>query len=66
MSMQYVRERYGVPAKRGMLVTVAGKPGRITSSKHGYIMVRFDGDRRSIPCHPTWCVEYLTTESEDR
>jgi len=58
MSMDYVRKRYGVPAKRGKRVTVDGKSGRITSAKGGYILVRFDGMPISIPCHPTWRVEY--------
>ena len=30
MSMEYIRNTYGVPAKRGMRVTAYGKPGVIT------------------------------------
>jgi len=58
MTMAYIRSLYAVPAKRGMRVTVDGKLGRITSARGGYIMVRFDGDSFSKPCHPTWRVEY--------
>lgn len=59
MSMEYVRRCYGVPAKRGMAVRVDGKRGIIVRASH-YIHVRFDGQKRSVPCHPTWRVEYGT------
>jgi hypothetical protein len=57
-SFDYVRRYYGVPAKRGMRVTVNGLPGRITSAAGQYIRVLFDGDTQSSLCHPTWRVEY--------
>ena len=57
-SFDYVRERYHVPAKRGLRVTVNGHPGRITSGAGNYIRVRFDGEARSSICHPTWRVDY--------
>ena len=57
MSMQWVRDYYGVPARRGMRVRVDGRPGVITGATH-HLRVRFDGDRRSLYCHPTWRVEY--------
>lgn len=65
MSMSYIRRRRNVPARRGMRVTVNGKPGRITSSRGGYIRVLFDGARFPVPCHPTWRVTYHT-DSERR
>jgi len=34
MSMEYVRRSYGVPAKRGMFVLVAGHRARILSATH--------------------------------
>lgn len=56
---EYVRTYYKVPAKRGGRVVVDGKAGRITSFRGGYIRVRFDdGPLFSVPCHPTWRVEY--------
>lgn len=62
MSLKYIRDYYKVPAKRGMRVTVDGKPGVITASARGpYIMVRFDGDKFSRAAHPTWRVEYIPT-----
>jgi hypothetical protein len=56
--MADIRRTRKVPARRGMHVIVDGKPGRITSAKGGYIMVRFDGQPFSLPCHPTWHVDY--------
>lgn len=61
MSMDSIRRRYGVPAKRGMAVIVDGQPATITGSSRTaeHLMVRFDDDpRRTHPIHPTWRVEY--------
>lgn len=61
MSMDSIRRRYGVPAKRGMAVTVDGQPATITGSSRTaeHLMVRFDDEpRRTHPIHPTWRVEY--------
>lgn len=73
MSMKYVRDTYGVPAKRGMTVEVyyrrrpwgedpiddwiLSKRGRITSASH-YIHV----DR--VPFHPTHGVVYYDADGE--
>lgn len=59
MSAEYVRRMYKVPAKRGMAVTVDGKTGRIVSFPGAYLGVRFDGERHTQLCHPTWKVAYL-------
>ena len=64
-SFDYVRRTYRVPAARGVRVTVDGRPGVITSGKGGYVMVRFDGTRRPLPCHPTWRVEYHISAKGD-
>ena len=59
-AMAETRKSRKVPAKRGMRVIVDGNPGRITSAKDGYIYVRFEHHPRfSMPCHPTWRVEYV-------
>ncbi|HEU6452881.1 MAG TPA: hypothetical protein VFT57_15800 [Gemmatimonadaceae bacterium] len=63
-SFDYVRRTYRVPAARGVRVTVDGKPGRITRGQGHYIRIRFDGERYSRPCHPTWRVDYHTTGGE--
>lgn len=59
MSADYVRRTYGVPAKRGGRVIVDGQEGVITSFTDAYLRVRFDGDKHSMPAHPTWRVQYL-------
>ncbi len=65
MSMQWVRDAYGVPAKRGGRVRYTGdktpRLGTITAADHG-LRIRLDGDKRSLPFHPTWELEYLPEE----
>ena len=61
MTMKYIRTAYGVPAKRGMRVTINGLSGVITGSDGAYIKVRYDGLTYSMRCHPTWRVEYHET-----
>lgn len=63
MSAAYVRMYYGVPARKGMRVTVDSRPGVITSFPGAYIAVLFDGARRAVPAHPTWRVTYQTEET---
>lgn len=63
-SLEYIRKRYGVPAKRGMRVIADGMPGVITSFKDSHICVRLDGDRRSHKWHPTWRMIYLGENGE--
>lgn len=67
MTMQWIRDHYGVPAKRGGRVRYspcegsADKPrlGTITGAASPHLRVRLDGDRHSLPFHPTWQLEYL-------
>ena len=69
MSMDYVREAYGVPAKRGMRVRLASDPGgvvlgRVTSATH-YVFVRWDGSgHHPWPYHPTDLV-YLAEDGTE-
>ena len=65
VSMQYVRDFYGVPAKRGGKVLVPFKgqpavPGVIVAARNGRIKVKVEG--RVYPYHPTWCVKYLDSQ----
>jgi hypothetical protein len=57
MTAAYVRAYYGVSFKRGDRVTIDGRPGVIVSFPGQYLGVRFDGDRHTSRCHPTWRVE---------
>lgn len=63
MSLQYIRDTYGVPAQRGARVEYTGNgstiQGTITGSRNAHILVRLDGDRRAVPFHPTWKIRYL-------
>jgi len=65
--MQWVRDSYGVPAKRGGRVRYTGDQspqlGTITGTRHGSLRIRLDGEKRSVPFHPTWELEYLTEEA---
>lgn len=58
MSMQYIRDRYNVPAKRGMRVTVDGEAGVIVGTVNAHLRVKFGDAKHSTPCHPTWRVTY--------
>jgi len=57
--MKYIRDRYGVPARRGARVTFCGTPHTIVASKGQYLRVREDGRKRIDSIHPTWNVVYL-------
>lgn len=59
--MRYIRDIYGVPAKRGMRVwwhAGAGKYGRILSADSGRLWIRFDGGKREY-VHPTDRLTYF-------
>jgi hypothetical protein len=62
VSMQYIRDTYGVPAKRGAKVRYTGdggtRVGTIVASDGAYIRVRFP-QAGIVSLHPTWKVEYL-------
>jgi hypothetical protein len=52
-SLNYVRETYGVPVKRGQRVLHDSREwGVVTSGDGARVRVRFDGERHSSPCHP--------------
>ena len=63
MSMQYIRNAYNVPAKRGARVEYTGEispsVGTITGSEGARIRVRMDGEAYTGIYHPTWEMRYL-------
>lgn len=69
MSLKYIRDTYGVPAKRGCRVEYIDNKtaiqGTITGSLGPYIRVRLDGDRYSVTLHPTWRIRYLDAQLKD-
>ena len=67
MGMKYIRDTYGVPARRGVRVEYAKdghQPWRgvITSANGAYLRIRRDGDVRTYPrnFHPEWGITYLS------
>lgn len=62
-SLCYVRWTYKVPARRGMRVRADGNLGTITCGDGQYVRVRLDGEKRSLPYHPTWRMEYEPDEA---
>lgn len=63
MSMAYIREYYGVPAKRCARVEYTGGKspvtGTITGSEGARLRIRMDGDDCAGIYHPTWELRYL-------
>jgi len=57
--MEYIRNYYKVPAKRGMLVKYQGKPGIIVGAKDAYLRIRLEGEKSIGSYHPTWEIQYL-------
>lgn len=63
MSAEYVRRYYGVNYKRGDRLTMDGRPGTLVSFPEQYLGVRFDGDKHTSRCHPTWRIERIEATS---
>jgi hypothetical protein len=58
MGYEYIKRAYSVDPVVGQRVThtVTGKSGEIgreDKSQGHYVMVRFDGMKHRLPCHPT-------------
>lgn len=72
MTMQWIRDYYGVPAKRGGRVEYTPCEGSKDSPRFGMIIgvsgphlkVRLDGDKNALPYHPTWQLRYLDAARE--
>jgi hypothetical protein len=69
MSMRYIRDYYGVPAKLGGRIRWSGATdsgyelGTIVAARDQYLLVRFDKEPSVLlTLHPTWKVEYLQQE----
>lgn len=67
MSMEYIRETYGVPAKKGGRVAFYDdgvvKYGVITGTHNAHLKIKLDGEQRAGCYHPTWNLEYLEVQS---
>jgi hypothetical protein len=62
MSLDYIRQYYGVPAKRGMRITIDGRPAKIVGSAGARLRIRRDDEKHTAIAHPTWRVEYPKPE----
>jgi hypothetical protein len=68
-NMERTRKWYGVPAKRGMRVLYTGcgkrEYGTIRSARDCRLNIQLDGQKHTMPFHPTWELQYLpSTENE--
>lgn len=53
LSLNYVREKYGVPVKRFQrVITEDGRAGIVTCGDGAHVRVRLDGEKRSGRYHP--------------
>lgn len=68
MSLEYIRQTYKVPARRGQRIRYTDERGtvwngRITSANGARLRVLVDdrvpGYRGRIVLHPTWNIEYI-------
>lgn len=63
MSMEWVRNYYSVPAKRGGRVIYTGEKeprgGTIRSASNGRLNIQLDGMPDAQQFHPTWGIIYL-------
>ncbi|HEY1029777.1 MAG TPA: hypothetical protein VGE28_19360 [Pseudomonas sp.] len=62
MSLEYIRNYYGVPAKKGGRVNAYGKPGTITGARNAHLLIKLDSEQHSNSYHPTDGIEYLESK----
>jgi len=65
LSIEYIVNRYGVPATIGGRVIVHnGKYGTIQGTDGGSLRIRLDGETHVGKYHPTWAIEYVSPLTE--
>ncbi len=52
-SLEYSRQFYNVPARRGAVVFYRGRRGKVVSAINGHIRIKLDGDKQARIYHPT-------------
>ena len=57
--MEYIRNYYKVPAKRGAKIQYKGQNGTIVGALNGCLRVRLEGEKKIKTYHPTWEIKYL-------
>ena len=61
MTMQWVRENYNVPVKRGAHVLFLGEPGVVVGMSGPHLRVKMKSGRYAgeiVTVHPTWEMQY--------
>lgn len=64
-NLQYIRNYYGVPARRGARIRFLWpdpeqpRTGTVIGARDALLRVRMDGERRTRLLHPTWRIEWL-------
>ena len=58
-ALEYIRRYYRVPAFKKAKIKYQGKDGEIRGGTGSYLLVRLEGEKQNIKCHPTWEIEYL-------
>ena len=53
MSLEYIRNYYRVPAKKGKIVSYKNKLGVITGANGPHVKMRLEGERYSLSYHPS-------------
>lgn len=61
----YVREMYGVPARKDMRVVMDGHEGRIVAGDGARLLILREGDDQPVSVHPCWRMHYII-EADDR
>jgi hypothetical protein len=51
-NLSAIREKFGVPARRGVAVEVDGQPGIITGMSGDFVRVKLRGREAGVPFHP--------------
>lgn len=68
MSLDYIRQYYGVPAYKDVRVRLSYSKvtfeGVIVGADGPHLRVRFDGERHAKPVHATWQLTYLIEQRE--
>ena len=66
MSMEEIRRKRGVPAKRGMRIYDRYKKdfGTIKGSRGGYLQIQLDRNSFAVSYHPTWKLDYLDDDGK--
>lgn len=51
--MDYIRRKFGISEKVGMLILVGGRVAEIIGAKGEYLRIRYDGSQGAVLAHPT-------------